>query len=137
MTAEATFSPRWNMQRSSSYPVRWTGFDPSGDGYDWMDEAIGAGWRVIASWGADGWDMGDWPYVIVGYRMLPDNTYISIVRVEGDLIARHHPDHADLTEFLNKTAHAYWQRDGRGPDDLTSEAAKGWYSAGRIGVRNG
>lgn len=137
MNPEAAFDPRWNMKRSN-YPMkRWRGFDPSGDGYDWMDDAIVAGWRVIGSWGADGWDMGDWPYVIVAYRQLPDQTYMSIVRVEGDLAAAQHSDHAELTAFLDRTAQAYWRRNGRGPDDLHSPDASGWYNAKRTGVRNG
>ena len=35
------------------------------DGYDWMDVISEHGWAVIPSWGCDGWDLGQWPYVMV------------------------------------------------------------------------
>jgi hypothetical protein len=35
------------------------------DGYDWMDVIAEHGWAVIPSWGCDGWDLGQWPYVMV------------------------------------------------------------------------
>jgi hypothetical protein len=35
------------------------------DGYDWMDAAATTGWHVMANWGKDGWDCGQWPYVIL------------------------------------------------------------------------
>jgi hypothetical protein len=39
--------------------------DPGGDGYDWMDRVHRSRWAPIPSWGRDGWDLGDWPLVIV------------------------------------------------------------------------
>ena len=36
------------------------------DGYDWMDVISEHGWAVIPSWGCDGWDLGQRPYVMVG-----------------------------------------------------------------------
>jgi hypothetical protein len=37
------------------------------DGYDFETLAEKLGWRMVASWGRDGWDHGDWPYVKYGY----------------------------------------------------------------------
>ena len=34
------------------------------DGYDWMAK-VRRPWAPVPSWGRDGWDMGDWPLVIV------------------------------------------------------------------------
>lgn len=35
-------------------------------GWDWMGEIEEkTGWHVVANWGVDGWDMGQWPYVII------------------------------------------------------------------------
>lgn len=35
----------------------------SDDGYSDMAAEAGRGWSNVSSWGADGWDLGDWPYV--------------------------------------------------------------------------
>ena len=40
----------------------------SGDGYDDMGIAIKQGWTVLANWGRDGWDLGEWPYVAIYIR---------------------------------------------------------------------
>lgn len=48
----------------------------SDDGYSDMEAAAKEGWRPIAGWGADGWDLGDWPYVVISVRLA------DVVRVE-------------------------------------------------------
>lgn len=55
----------------------------SDDGYGDMEVARTEGWREIAGWGADGWDLGDWPYVVISHR---DGTGRHEMRqtVEGD-----------------------------------------------------
>lgn len=40
----------------------------SDDGYSDMEVAATEGWEPIAGWGADGWDLGDWPYVVISAR---------------------------------------------------------------------
>jgi hypothetical protein len=35
------------------------------DGYEDMEAAEKRGWRSLYSWGADGWDLGDLPYVSI------------------------------------------------------------------------
>jgi hypothetical protein len=40
----------------------------SDDGYSDMAAEERRGWRVIASWGSDGWDLGHWPYVMFYVR---------------------------------------------------------------------
>jgi hypothetical protein len=37
----------------------------SDDGYGDIDVAERVGWRSRASWGADGWNLGNWPYVSI------------------------------------------------------------------------
>ena len=39
----------------------------SDDGYSDMEVEGKRGWRAIAGWGRDGWDLGSWPYVVI-YR---------------------------------------------------------------------
>ena len=38
------------------------------DGYDWIAQAESEGWRAVSGWGRDGWDLGDWPYVVYCFR---------------------------------------------------------------------
>lgn len=40
----------------------------SDDGYGDMEVAQAQGWEPIPGWGADGWDLGDWPYVAIYFR---------------------------------------------------------------------
>lgn len=64
----------------------------SDDGYGDMQVAEREGWRVLASWGRDGWNLGDWPYVAVYVReraetlelQLRDAKWELQVIVEGD-----------------------------------------------------
>jgi hypothetical protein len=117
--------------RRDGQPAAWTGFAPWGSGYDFID-GISPTWRTIASWGRDGWDMGDWPYVVVAYRASSHHGWLTVVCIEGDLSIRHHVDEVALTSFLDAEARRWWTRcPERGPDDLDSDAAKGWYGAKR------
>lgn len=46
----------------------WEAFRFAGDGYDRAEVAERVGWRPIAAWGKDGWDLGSWPYVMIFFR---------------------------------------------------------------------
>jgi hypothetical protein len=96
-----------------------------GDGYDWMDELGGTRWRVLPNWGRDGWDMGAWPYVIVGTCAVvvpkderpPGQTraYGVLVYVEGDREVTAHATAQDRQVRLDEIAAFYWalsQSDG-------------------------
>lgn len=43
-------------------------YSRSDDGYDDMDVAAGQGWSAISGWGRDGYDLGEWPYVVISVR---------------------------------------------------------------------
>lgn len=43
-------------------------YSQSDDGYGDMAVAEREGWTTLAGWGADGWDLGDWPYVVISTR---------------------------------------------------------------------
>jgi len=54
----------------------------SDDGYSDMEQEQSKGWKVISGWGADGWDLGDWPYVAFYVR---HRTVFELLQiVEGD-----------------------------------------------------
>lgn len=46
-------------------------YSKSDDGYSDMEVASGEGWHAVSGWGRDGWDLGDWPYVVVSVRNRP------------------------------------------------------------------
>jgi hypothetical protein len=40
--------------------------DYAEEGYDWISR-LSNGWYAVPGWGKDGWDLGNWPYVIVAF----------------------------------------------------------------------
>lgn len=60
-------------------------FHNSDNGYDDMELNERAGWSTLASWGADGWDMGEWPYVVYSIRENDATRRFELLEVcEGD-----------------------------------------------------
>ncbi len=55
----------------------------SDDGYGDMEVAERQGWHAIPSWGRDGWDLGNWPYVAI-YTRETDGKFEMQQVVEGD-----------------------------------------------------
>lgn len=43
-------------------------YSESDDGYSDMEAEERRGWHATAGWGRDGWDLGDWPYVMLYIR---------------------------------------------------------------------
>lgn len=82
----------------------------SDDGYDDMEVNAKQGWRSLGSWGADGWDLGDWPYVVISIRERDDRFDLMQV-VEGD-----------------HTAYSFASREDR---DAAIDYLFLWYAAGK------
>lgn len=55
------------------------------DGYAFMAEGAKRGWKPVASWGRDGWDLGDWPIVVYLFRDASDGRFERACYVEGDI----------------------------------------------------
>ena len=55
----------------------------SDDGYGDMEAEERRGWHAIPSWGRDGWDLGEWPYVILYMRVRADKHELLSI-CEGD-----------------------------------------------------
>ncbi len=88
------------------------GGDSSGDGYDWMEKLDGTGWRPIAGWGRDGWDLGDWPLVIIAAAYDRDNgDYLAAERVEGDVTVWAFHTKEAVYEAIDRLARTHWARD--------------------------
>jgi hypothetical protein len=82
-----------------------------GDGYDRMDIAEKAKWWAVASWGRDGWDLGQWPYVIVYHR--DGETFELATNVEGDADCYSFPTRELRDEATDHLAFWYWQHYGK------------------------
>ena len=102
-------------------------YPTGGDGYDWISwltapsATIGGvtNWSVISAWGTDGWDLGDWPYVIVSVaRAETNDRWLTCVYVEGDLEIQEFTDQADWYRHLDSIARYSWRnKDWFDPND--------------------
>jgi len=61
-------------------------YSRSDDGYDDMEVNGKKGWRALSGWGQDGWDLGNWPYVVIshGDKADGDGKYRLLSVCEGD-----------------------------------------------------
>lgn len=92
--------------RTDEHGRRW-----GDDGYDEMDVAARKGWRVLAGWGRDGWDLGEWPYVCIYVRDVAiDNGFQLMQICEGD--------------------HEYWSFESNGEREAAIDYLFLWYAAG-------
>lgn len=70
MTDATTQRPIMTREELATHHLTEHGRDysRSDDGYGDMEQAAKAGWRVLSGWGRDGWDLGDWPYVVISIK---------------------------------------------------------------------
>lgn len=57
-------------------------YSESDDGYSDMEAEEKRGWQALANWGRDGWNLGEWPYVMIYVRQ--DAKFKLMQIVEGD-----------------------------------------------------
>lgn len=58
-------------------------YSQSDDGYGDMKVNRRKGWRSISCWGRDGWDLANWPYVVISHGER-DGKYRLLSVCEGD-----------------------------------------------------
>jgi hypothetical protein len=103
------------------------------EGYEFMEAGAAAGWRAVSAWGSDGWDLGDWPYVVVLFRGELERA----VYVEGDITIEAFATSADRESSTDEVAEFYWRAQESGPSDLPAAgeplpaAYRGPYSRSR------
>ena len=85
----------------------------TGEGYEWMQQ-LAHGWYSVSAWGEQGWDLGDWPLVIVAHYDSPD-LYGQAVYVEGDLEITAYPSREERDRAASSTAVKLWRWNERGP----------------------
>lgn len=105
----------------------------SDDGYGDMAAEEGRGWRAIAGWGRDGWDLGDWPYVVIYASKMgePGRPFGLMQICEGDRTV-----YAFATEADRDAAVDYlflWYAAGQSWAPV-GYADRGWLEAGIIAV---
>ena len=86
------------------------------DGYGWMSR-LRDGWRPVAGWGRNGWDLGDWPYAVVAHYDGEDVSGLGTY-VEGALYERSFPSREERDAATDQLAAFYWRLNENGPDDL-------------------
>jgi hypothetical protein len=87
-------------------------YTASDDGYGDMEQAAKNGWRSLASWGADGWDLGDWPYLTVQV----------MERAEGPRF---------LVQSICEGDHSIYAFETDGDRDAALDYLFLWYAAGK------
>lgn len=109
-----------------------------GDGYDRMPLHRRYGFQQISCWGSQGWDLGDWPLVVVSARRAGDR-YELLVDVEGDLARSEHRSSAELVAAIDDVAAFYWRLQRPAlfddlPDDSIPDRYRGPYQGEAVPV---
>lgn len=85
------------------------------DGYDYLEHVERRGWITLASWGRDGWDFGDWPYVQYAIRRMTRHVAERDLRImaycEGDITIYDPDTPAEFFAKLDELAMWGWLRD--------------------------
>jgi hypothetical protein len=98
------------------------------DGYDWMELIGEHGWAVIPSWGCDGWDLGQWPYVMLAGIRTADSTgnlFGIATYCEGDVTTSYYRTQARQWDAITEYAFFQWKTgQAQGPADLPEAPAE-------------
>ena len=81
------------------------------DGYDRIEMARPHGWRAIPSWGLEGWDLGDWPLVVISHRRTSFGFELAY-NVEGDITVYRYPTRELRDAATDCLALWHWKHDG-------------------------
>lgn len=119
-------------------------------GWEWMDAVTNRGWTVLGMWGEDGYDLGQWPYIVVAIQAVRDDKgplYGFALYCEGDVSTRWYRGLDAYFEAITEQAFFYWQLgQADGPKNLPATAAKlapeyrrpfGWQSEQEEAMGNG
>lgn len=94
----------------------------NGDGYDFIAASEeGHMWYSHSAWGLDGWDLGDWPYVIIQTAQEgtgEDASFLVRSRCEGDIDVWRFRTQEEAHAKVDHLAWWYWLRS---PDRYSDE----------------
>ena len=96
----------------------------AGSGYDFIEFLHADGprdgygkWHPIPNWGAHGWDLGDWPLIIVLVRRRVGTESRQVAYyVEGDVVVSTFTDKASTHGRIDELAHYHWSNPAMGAD---------------------
>ncbi len=80
---------------------------PGEEGYDRMERRRHSGWEPIPNWGRDGWDLGQWPYVVISHRRTSDGFEL-LYDVEGDTATYRYPTREQRDAATDELAFLHW-----------------------------
>ncbi len=80
-------------------------------GYDAIEFAEWRKWKVVPSWGRDGYDLGSWPLVIVFFRNREERFDIAYY-VEGDVVMYACPTQDIRNQIVDAIAFFHWNWEG-------------------------
>jgi hypothetical protein len=101
------------------------------DGSDWLSRLGEQGWRMVPSWGHDGWDLLEWPYTAIAH-FDGEEQYGLAIYEEGDVTVESFPRREDRDAATDRIAVQYWRANGRGPRDLPD--SDGELAPGHLGA---
>src|SRR5256885_3652624 len=82
------------------------------DGWEWMDAVAAArnGWYIVSLWGSDGWNLGQWPYVIFAHydNLNGKGVWGRAIHVEGDITVYAYDSEAERDRTTSANAVWYW-----------------------------
>lgn len=107
------------------------------DGYDCIKAAQPHGWRAVPSWGLEGWDLGDWPLVVISHRRTSLGFELAY-HVEGDITVYRYPTRELRDAATDCLAFWHWKHDGEdwvdgvGSVDIAPDRLRGPFSWERL-----
>jgi hypothetical protein len=85
---------------------------PGDDGYDYMRIMQPLRWCVVSSWGLEGWNLGDWPLVVILHRRTTCGFELAY-KVEGDITVYRYPTRDLRDAATDCLALWHWIHDGK------------------------
>lgn len=79
-------------------------------GYDAIEFAHDKrGWQAMPNWGRDGYDLGQWPYIIIFWRNLKDGRRQVAEYCEGDVVVYTCPSDEIRQQVTDELAFWHWK----------------------------
>lgn len=95
----------------------WEAARFAGDGYDRAQYVERFGFEPVSGWGRDGYDLGEWPYVMVFFRdrseELRGSVFEVVVNVEGDAYSHEFPTAGEREAWVDDWAFREWKHHER------------------------
>lgn len=97
-----------DLTNPAGLPLPRAVYDRAGsDGYE-VAGSRDHGWHAVPAWGRDGWDLGEWPYVVVMHRD-QEGSYVVLTYVEGDVTVEAFPTRQERDDRTDGIAAFYWR----------------------------